>query len=65
MYIFQEQEIKIDVDKIIRYSQELAGLYNDNADFDQMKELTDYIDGQTIDYVRSCLNPNLAEKRCC
>ena len=60
MYVYQEQDIKIDVSKIISCSQELAKLYNNKADFITMKKLTDYIDGQTVDYVRSCLNPSLS-----
>lgn len=59
MYVYQEQNIAIDVEKIISCSQELAELYNNKADFITMKKLTDYIDGQTVDYVRSCLNPSV------
>jgi len=58
MYMYQDQDIIIDVRTIIARSEKLASLYG-KADYSVLKEITDYIDGQTVDNVRNSIFKSL------
>ena len=58
MYVYHDQGT-IDVHAVIESAGRLAQLYSQRADYLALKELTDFIDGQTVEHVRSCL----ADKR--
>lgn len=62
MYMYQDQNIIIDVSTIIARSEQLARLYG-KADYAVLKEITDYIDGQTVDNVRDCIFKSLKNNR--
>ena len=57
MYVYHDQG-SIDLPAIIKSAEHLAQLYGKHADYQAMKQLTDFIDGQTVEHIRNCLASN-------
>ncbi|MDD6204950.1 MAG: hypothetical protein PUC05_08175 [Firmicutes bacterium] len=60
----QERRVVIDTDGIIKLYAKLSELYSRGESYESMRAITDYIDGQTVDYIRCCVNPYEAVNRC-
>lgn len=63
MYV-QERRVVIDTDGITELYAKLSELYSRGESYESMRAITDYIDGQTVDYIRYCVNPYEAVNQC-